>query len=580
MISTHSRRTVIKTKGKMRKHHSRTTYKNRLDCSFFFFGAASLLWFLFRTGTKPSRIVYPCQRAALANSSLLLSASTLLSLTVILAKTQEFLTRRGPVLVLLIIVATAVFGSEPFWGFLQKVEAADPYQEIKLALGSRQATSSPYSDVYVVNGRSYAHANELINLMGSHGLFFYKSSTTGVNMGPNGLIASNDVVLIKINSQWNERGGTNTDVLKELIQAVVNHPDGFVGEIVVADNGQAQYGPFGSGGSLNWTDNNAEDHAQSVQDVVDVFSASFNVSTYLWDTITETIVNEYSTGDINDGYIINYTNNPLTGIQVSYPKFRTEFGTYVSFKKGIWNPATQSYDNEKLKVINFPVLKSHSGYGVTSSMKHYMGVGSAKQTNEHAMVASGGMGTQMIETRFPTLSILDAIWVNANPPPSSMGGPAAPYNYATRVNVLMAGTDPVALDYWGSKHVLVQTAQLIGYADTHTISPDNTDRSGVWGEAYGVWLPLSKNAILAGGHQATTDENHMNVYVQTQTMLGDVNRDGDVNVSDLSSLGKAYGSDPLKPNWNASCNFNSDNKIDQFDLLELSKNYGKRVPSS
>lgn len=228
----------MKNKGKMRKHHGKTTGKNRLDNShLLFFSAASISWFLLRTGTKPSRIVYPCQRAALANSTVLLSASIFLSLTATLAKTQKFLSKRGPTLMLLIVVATAVFGSEPFWRFIQQVEAVEPFQEIKLALGPRQAISFPSSDVYVVNGRSYAHVSELINLMGSHGLPFFNSSTTGVNKGPNGLIANNDVVLIKINSQWNKRGGTNTDVLKELIQAVVSHPDGFVGEIVVADNG-------------------------------------------------------------------------------------------------------------------------------------------------------------------------------------------------------------------------------------------------------------------------------------------------------------------------------------------------------
>ena len=67
---------------------------------------------------------------------------------------------------------------------------------------------------------------------------------------------------------------------------VADHPDGFIGEIVVADNGQAQSGSFGNGGSLNWTNNNAKNHSQSAQDVVDMFSVSYNISTWLWDTIT------------------------------------------------------------------------------------------------------------------------------------------------------------------------------------------------------------------------------------------------------------------------------------------------------
>ena len=492
---------------------NKNKFENR---SLFFFSVASLFWFIFRTGTKPSRIVYPCQRAALANSSMLLSASIPLSLTAVLTKTKKFLSKKGATLALLIIVASLVICSEQFWGSTRLAGAVNSNQEIQLTLDPRNATAFPASDIYVVNGRAYAHIDDLVNLMGLHGLLFYKSGTIGRNRGPEGLIARDDVVLIKTNCQWDERGGTSTDLLKELMQMIVNHPDGFIGEIVVADNGQAQYGSFGNGGSLDWANNNAEDRSQSAQDVVDMFSDLYNVSTYLWDTITLKSVSEYSEGDMNDGYVVNQTTNSVTGIEVSYPKFKTEFDTHISFKKGIWNPVTQSYDSEKLKVINFPVLKSHSGYGVTASVKHYMGVVSAKQTNAHAKVATGGMGTEMVETRFPILNILDAIWVNANPAPSSSCGPSTPYGAATRVNTVMASTDPVALAYWGSKHVLMQAAKSIGYTDTHTINPDNTDPSGVWGEAFGVWLNLAKNEIAAGGYNVTTDENQMNIYLKSE----------------------------------------------------------------
>lgn len=67
-----------------------------------------------------------------------------------------------------------------------------------------------------------------------------------------GLIASDDFVLFKVNCQRDERGGTNTDLLRALIQAVLDHPDGLTGEILVADNGQAQGESTGGyGGSLD-----------------------------------------------------------------------------------------------------------------------------------------------------------------------------------------------------------------------------------------------------------------------------------------------------------------------------------------
>lgn len=412
---------------------------------------------------------------------------------------------------ILLLVGNMMLNTGALLGSMQLAGAADPNQELQLSLEPMQAGSSPASNLYVVNGRTYAHVDELINLMGSNGLLFYKSDTSGENQGPNGLIANNDVILIKINEEWPYRGGTNTDILKELIQALVNHPEGFVGEIVVADNGQWQ-------GSMDWQQSNAEDVSQSTQDVVNVFSKDFAVSTYTWIPIRGTRVAEYSEGDLTDGYVLYDDPDSETGIYVSYPKFRTQFGTYISFKKGVWNGT--GYE-EKLKVINVPVLKSHSSYGVTAALKHYMGVQSQGEgqeglANGHSTVATGGMGTLMVETGLPTLNIIDAVWVNANPPPSSGTGPSTPYNQATRVNVLMASTDPVALDYWAAKQVLMQTADLIGYTDTHTIDPDNTDKSGVSGEAFGVWLSRTENEIVAGGYPVTSDENKMNVYVKSE----------------------------------------------------------------
>ena len=51
-------------------HHRLPTDKIKLG--IFAYGLACLFWFLFRTGTKPSRIVYPCQKAAASQSLVLL----------------------------------------------------------------------------------------------------------------------------------------------------------------------------------------------------------------------------------------------------------------------------------------------------------------------------------------------------------------------------------------------------------------------------------------------------------------------------------------------------------------------------
>jgi len=551
----------------MNNHHKMA--KNKFEKSrLLLFGVASILWFLFRTGTKPSRIVYPCQRAALVNSSILLSVSLPLSLAVFFTKTKKFVSKKGLTLVLILSIASFALTSEQFLGILQPFGAAS--QPIDLILESKNATAFPASDIYVMKGRECAHIDELINLMGSHGLLFYKSNISGVNQGPEGLTARDDVVLIKINSQWPYRGGTNTDVLKELIEAIVDHPDGFVGEIVVADNGQGY-------GSMNWSLSNAEDHSQSTQDVVDMFSSSHKVSTYDWNPIKGTRVDEYSEGNMTDGYVLYDTADPETGIYVSYPKFRTQFGTYISFKHGIWNGT--EYE-KRLKVINMPVLKSHQGYGVTASTKHYMGVQSQLGDEEpiglangHETVATGGMGTLMVETGLPTLNIVDAIWINANPAPSRYTGPDTPYHMSTRVNVLMASTDPVALDYWAAKHVLLQAARLLfGSSVINTLDPDNADRRYVLDEAFGTWLNLTRDEILRGGYEVTNDEQRMNVYVESK-YVGDINGDRRVDILDISMVAIAFDLHEGDSRYNPDADVNGDTTIDILDITIVAINF-------
>ena len=392
---------------------------------------------------------------------------------------------------------------------------------MKLALCGQLSKAKSASSIFIISGTSGNDdgVTDLIDLMGKHGLPFYKSSLSARNQDPGGLLACDDTVIIKVNCQWDERGGTNTDLLKTFIQTIVQHPDGFVGEIVVADNGQARRGVTGFGGSFSYSKNNAECISQSVQNVVDSLCGSHHVSAYLWDTIATKRVAEYDEGDEEDGYVIETKLNLSTGAMVSYPKFKTKFGTFISFKRGIWDPRANTYDSCRLKVVNMPVLKSHRTYGVTGCVKHYMGVSSDQLTESlgadtHTTVGTGGMGTEMVGTRFPTLNILDAIWINANPEE----GPRATYDVTVQTNVIAGSTDPVALDYWAAKHILIQTSRNKGYSDTTSMDPDNIaqrslDPDNLAKRSFGQWLRLSMDEINRMGYQTKIDENHMNVYV-------------------------------------------------------------------
>ena len=300
-----------------------------LTHSAFVIGLLSLLWFVFRTGTKPSRAVYPCQRAAAASGTAWLAAYVIPFLPFVRVLKERQWNRPAAVGILFGLAAIAGIT------WIARLPSTSPSDSKALqaaraiALPENRSSSSPASDLFVVQGISPEDSGiaDLISLMSVNGLRFYRTDDSGLGRGPNGLFEAGDVVLIKVNCQWDQRGGTNTDLVKALIRAIVAHPDGFTGEIIVADNGQAQFGARRQGGSLDWSDNNAEVHTQSIQDVVDEFASEHAVSTYLWDTITLKRVDEYDQEDMKDGYIVAASTDSPSGMAASYPKFATPYGT-------------------------------------------------------------------------------------------------------------------------------------------------------------------------------------------------------------------------------------------------------------
>ncbi|MCC6065589.1 MAG: hypothetical protein LM576_06360, partial [Thermofilum sp.] len=113
--------------------------RGRVGDRFFFIGLASLVWFLLRTGTKPSRIVYPCQRAALANASAWI-ALYILPLAGALKPSKRLLA--------LSLAALAVAAALAYVAFLRRA----PARELELSVESRSAKAEPYSTIFVVQG--------------------------------------------------------------------------------------------------------------------------------------------------------------------------------------------------------------------------------------------------------------------------------------------------------------------------------------------------------------------------------------------------------------------------------------------
>jgi uncharacterized protein (DUF362 family) len=340
-------------------------------------------------------------------------------------------------------------------GFLRSLAAGFSLSYLRRFPGLRSA--AVLNDIFWVKGipdqpfydpsRPNYHIglDSLLSLMADNGLMFYRSLGGHALAGPSGLIAPGDIVLIKVNAQWKYRGCTNSDLIRGLIQRILDHPDGFNGEVVIIENGQgrgnlscATTAAYGGDGGVHA---NANDESHHFLYLVDNVFNDRRVSATLLDPIRNTFLD--ASDHARDGFRILES--------VSYPCFTTAGGNRVELKEGIWDAGAHHHRN--LKLINVPVLKHHDtgGSEITASLKHFYGLVSMSdgQTGpRHYGKLGKTCGTMISSVATPVLNIIDAIWVSY----SSLKGYPAETTF--RTNQLLASQDPVAADYWAAKYIL------------------------------------------------------------------------------------------------------------------------------
>jgi uncharacterized protein (DUF362 family) len=342
----------------------------------------------------------------------------------------------------------------------------------------------------ITSGNHHGGVDALLDLMGRNGLKFYRTASVNVESGANGLIAANDVVLLKVNAQWKYRGCTNSDLVQGLIQRILEHPDGFQGEVVIVENGQGR-------GSLNCDTSssygNSEIHANAENDqhsFLWLVNSQFNdsrVSSFLFDPIAGTFI------DDADHQTAGYRRLE----NVSYPCFATAGGRRVELGQGVWDGSSFSHN---LKLINVPVRKHHDtgGSEITGTLKHMHGLVSMSD-GQSGFRHYGGLGEtcgkMMVTVHTPVLNIMDAIWVSQG---AVEGYPAG----ATfRANQIVASQDPVALDYWAAKYIFYPI-------DNNT--RHRPDFSGI-----DAWLSAAMSMINGRGilvQNTTKTESQMKLY--------------------------------------------------------------------
>jgi hypothetical protein len=456
-------------------------------------GFLAFFWILLRSGTNPKRLTYPCQRAAMPiAANWLLAVVAFFAGSILLRKYAKFC--GAAILIIGVVWFTGTLpglsrsevksvGSLPVWEVHDPVSTVFVMDSIPPTTGSLAAGDASVPDEYLPDPA----IDTLLLMMEKKGIYLHQTVEQS-----SGVVGADNIVIIKGNFQWTSRNTTSTDRIKGLIWQILNHPDGFSGEIIVCDNVQE----IGTG--INQQDNNSEDIAQSIPDVVNTFYAKGYPVCYLdWSYIWDTVASEYSDGDYDDGYVYE------TDTKISYPKFRSPLHDhYLSMRYGVWDSVSAQYDSSRLCIIDFPVLKSHMMAGATVAVKNWIGMlttayayeryGSWNDMHYVYFWGTYALVARTIAMTYPRLVIVDAAWTstyNAND-----------LNWLANTNMLVASIDPVAPSWYAAKFILTPIARYPSYTNPET---------GRYATTLNRWAAYLSDSA---GFACTKDSSEISVY--------------------------------------------------------------------
>jgi hypothetical protein len=340
-----------------------------------------------------------------------------------------------------------------------------------------------------VNGTPKNNLEKIIDLMG----------------GIEKVVEADDIVIIKPNLQWWNQGGPNLSALKTLVDIIMDYPGGFNGEVVIAENCHRGLTPWKSmeSGWVHRFDWNSDiNEILNMNDLSKCLKRCYGkrFSTCHWIDVDAGNKRVFNPED-GPGYVYcdGKSDVPLLSIDngahgaeyraviLSYPIFRTDNGTLVDFRNGIWEKG--GYTKQNLRFINFSGLNHHSVYcGVTGALKNYLGItdlsGGPDPYNGGRLVddycnfhsfpfdkwspgpVPGMLGSEiglfMSAVRKADLNITTAEWVGLS---SRIELPAA------KTRAILSCSDPVALDYHACKYILVPNSKLMIHDPENTKSP-------------------------------------------------------------------------------------------------------------
>jgi hypothetical protein len=316
-----------------------------------------------------------------------------------------------------------------------------------------------------------------------HHLYVARNGTPATNVqqaialagGIERFIETDDVVVLKPNGQWPRQGYTHTGCLKGLIDAILDRPGGFGGEVIIVEHvhrgpDESLSGDYcwnvsaGPNRSNNWPD-------MSYFELVDFYHGEGfpNVtanplydSTQSDDWVPVTDPGSLPAG--KQGWVRHTYTAAASGrtVWLAHPILRSSYsGKLVDLKNGVWEGG--GYNGQQVKLIFLPTLNNHGTYGnedyagPTSALKCHLGIvefaGASGGVTLHQVGYSVGradavgeaVGHLITQILSPTFYLTCAEYTG----------------YRSRTDITAAHTrivglcaDPVTLDYWMCKYVM------------------------------------------------------------------------------------------------------------------------------
>ncbi|MBX3221845.1 MAG: DUF362 domain-containing protein [Labilithrix sp.] len=328
------------------------------------------------------------------------------------------------------------------------------------------------------------------------------------------VVGADDVVIVKVSAQWWNQGMTNVAAVKRLVEHVLELP-GFAGEVIVFENTHFRLAD-GSGLSRAWrrpSERNVDvpgwtglgdlighfrDRGAPVSFVGLVDAGPSALADDAWHDPTHELGTyggdgrgPIAPGETRDGYRwdferafrmprswVDEVRTPLT-----WPRFTSpRTGLVVDLADGVHRrdgdrlvPA-----DRKLVWINMTTANEHAATGFTGACKSTMGVVdmSAGALGTHPLASgytsvhycgrgspgatwrmAGPLAQLARDVRSPDLVLLVAEWVAFEP--AGWDQERADLRHAEetclRTRTIVAGTDPVAIDTWAVKNLMMQT---------------------------------------------------------------------------------------------------------------------------